>query len=210
MAVQLNQTEFGIWPSSLELSTFARPSIFKTIHFHFFGLSTLYLTVEFDYFRYRRLCIQTRTCRQTTFGYISYPKGSSKRILDRKIASIRSWQPERHSANRTKYAWRESKDETFCFSHRLSSSFEPLLLFLVLSDPVERLYSFINHCTVNKWPFCQGRSVESLIKYTTNFFVHFNSTSYYENEHNPFPSIFYEEFINVGLSVFQKPVMTHF
>ena len=63
---------------------------------------------------------------------------------------------------------------------------------------------------MNHWPFCQGRSVEHLIKYTTNFFVHFNSTSYYENEHNPFPSIFYEEFINVGLSVFRKPVMTHF
>ena len=120
MAVQ-----FDIRPSSLELSTFARPSIFKNIHFHSFGLSILYLAVEFDYFRYRGMCIQSRTCRQTTSGFLSHPEGSSKRVFNRKIASIRERQPERHSANRTKYARCKSKDETICFSHRLSLSSEP-------------------------------------------------------------------------------------
>ena len=68
-------------------------------------------------------------------------------------------------------------------------------------DPVERLYSFINHCVHNQWPFCQkwNFQIEPIIEYATKFFEKYNSTSWYDGiRATGYPSIWYDDFLNVS------------
>ena len=73
-------------------------------------------------------------------------------------------------------------------------------------DPVERLYSFINHCVHNKWPFCArwNFQIEPIIGYATKFFEKYNSTSWYHGIRSPttgYPPVWYDDFINVSLKL---------
>ena len=81
----------------------------------------------------------------------------------------------------------------------------PKLTFYL--DPVERLYSFINHCVHNKWPFCQkwNFQIEPIIGYATKFFEKYNSTSWYHgirSSSTGYPSVWYDDFVNVSCRIF--------
>ena len=76
----------------------------------------------------------------------------------------------------------------------------------VILDPVERLYSFINHCVHNQWQFCQkwNFKIEPIIGYTTTFFQKYNSTSWYHglrSANTGYPNVWYDDFINVSPSI---------
>ena len=56
-------------------------------------------------------------------------------------------------------------------SNRAKSMYEAnpnMKLFAFVTDPVERLFSHINHCIKKKWPFCQTRfQISALIASAT-------------------------------------------
>ena len=95
-----------------------------------------------------------------------------------------------YETRKTLHLWKEAFKHIKCY-------------ITYVLDPVERLYSFINHCVNHKWQFCQkwNFQIEPIIEYATKFFEKYNSTSWYHGIRSSttgYPPVWYDDFINVS------------